>query len=242
MGRSRGGVGQAWPASGESTAAYDRLVNAAVILQAGATQSAPALVLRPWCVEDVEPLVEVCPDPALRPWTSSSVENDADGARWVQAQLQGWAAGDRFGFAVLEAQPESAHGQLVGSVVLKDVTTGEPSAEVGYWTAAHARGRGVAPGLWRFSPVGPSTPSGPMVWNVSNSFIRWTTSHRAGLRRRAGTSSTESCLQRRPRTQSMAICTYGARMPHTCHAPDKRRTFRLQVRDLTQNSWPGGTP
>ncbi|WSY65844.1 GNAT family N-acetyltransferase [Streptomyces sp. NBC_00885] len=120
-------------------------MNAAVILQAGATQSAPALVLRPWCVEDVEPLVEVCRDPALSPWTSSSVENDADGARWVQAQLQGWAAGDRFGFAVLEAQPESAHGQLVGSVVLKDVTTGEPSAEVGYWTAAHARGRGVAP-------------------------------------------------------------------------------------------------
>ncbi|WP_406276522.1 GNAT family N-acetyltransferase [Streptomyces sp. NBC_00191] len=118
---------------------------AAVILQAGATQSAPALVLRPWCVEDVAALVEVCRDPDLRHWTSSSVENDADGVRWVQAEQQGWAAGDRFGFAVLEAQPDSAHGQLVGNVVLKDVTTGEPSAEVGYWTAAHARGRGVAP-------------------------------------------------------------------------------------------------
>ncbi|WP_405605912.1 GNAT family N-acetyltransferase [Streptomyces sp. NBC_01410] len=114
-------------------------------MQAGATQSAPALVLRPWCVEDIAALVEVCRDPALRHWTSSSVDNDADGARWVQAQQQSWAAGDRFGFAVLEAQLGSAHRQLVGNVVLKDVTTGEPSAEVGYWTAAHARGRGVAP-------------------------------------------------------------------------------------------------
>lgn len=138
-------MGRALSASGGNVAGYDRLVNAAVILQAGATPSAPALVLRPWCVVDVAALVEVSADPALRQWTSSPVENDADGARWVQTQQRGWAAGDRFGFAVLEAQPESAHGQLVGNVVLKEITSGKPSAEVGYWTAAHARGRGVAP-------------------------------------------------------------------------------------------------
>jgi RimJ/RimL family protein N-acetyltransferase len=34
---------------------------------------------------------------------------------------------------------------LVGHVVLKRPAPGSPSAEVGYWTAAHARGRGVAP-------------------------------------------------------------------------------------------------
>ncbi len=33
----------------------------------------------------------------------------------------------------------------MGNAVLKDVAPGKPSAEVGYWTAAHARGRGVAP-------------------------------------------------------------------------------------------------
>jgi hypothetical protein len=63
-------------------------------------------------MEDVAALVEVSRDPVLRQWTSSVVDNDADGARWVQAQQQGWAAGDRFGFAVLEIQPGSVREQV----------------------------------------------------------------------------------------------------------------------------------
>ncbi|MFI2373362.1 GNAT family N-acetyltransferase [Streptomyces sp. NPDC018833] len=120
-------------------------MSAPVVLQVAATLTSPALVLRPWRIEDVAALVEVSRDPALRRWASSVVDNDTDGALWVQAQQRGWAARDRFGFAVLEAQPNSAHEQLVGNVVLKEVTCGKPAAEVGYWTAAHARGRGVAP-------------------------------------------------------------------------------------------------
>ncbi|WP_189893569.1 GNAT family N-acetyltransferase [Streptomyces xantholiticus] len=138
-------MGRTRLASGENAAAYDRLVHVPVVLQVAATPNSPALVLRPWCMEDVAALVEVCRDPALRHRTSSPVENDADGARWVQAQQRGWATGDRFGFAVLEEQPGPAGAQLVGNVVLKDVTSGKPAAEVGYWTAAHARGKGVAP-------------------------------------------------------------------------------------------------
>jgi RimJ/RimL family protein N-acetyltransferase len=96
-------------------------------------------------MEDAAALVEVLGDPGLRRWTSHVVEDDADGARWVQAQQRGWAAGDRFSFAVFEVQPGRVRGQLAGNVVLKEVTAGKPAAEVGYWTAAHARGRGVAP-------------------------------------------------------------------------------------------------
>ncbi|WP_326771397.1 GNAT family N-acetyltransferase [Streptomyces sp. NBC_01445] len=120
-------------------------MNSAATLHAVPTPSAPALVLRPWCAEDVDALVGAFQDSALRHWTSTPVENDADGARWVRDQQRGWVAGNRFGFAVLEAQPDVAHGQLVGNVVLKEVASGKPSAEVGYWTAAHARGRSVAP-------------------------------------------------------------------------------------------------
>ncbi|MDT0267322.1 GNAT family N-acetyltransferase [Streptomyces sp. DSM 44915] len=120
-------------------------MNAPVVLRVAATPALPALVLRPWRMADVAALVEVSRDPALRQWASSVVDNDADGARWVRAQQRGWAAGDRFGFAVLEAQRGSAREQLVGNVVLKEVVPGKPAAEVGYWTTAHARGRGVAP-------------------------------------------------------------------------------------------------
>ncbi|MEU3879846.1 GNAT family N-acetyltransferase [Streptomyces californicus] len=133
------------PASGENAAAYHRLTSAPVVLQVAASPVSPALVLRPWRMEDVAALVEVSRDRALRRWASSGVDNESDGTRWVQAQQQGWAAGDRFGFAVLETQPGAVCAQLVGNVVLKKVTSGKPAAEVGYWTAAHARGRGVAP-------------------------------------------------------------------------------------------------
>ena len=33
----------------------------------------------------------------------------------------------------------------MGNMVLKEVTPGKSAVEVGYWTVAHARGRGVAP-------------------------------------------------------------------------------------------------
>ncbi|MFF3091378.1 GNAT family N-acetyltransferase [Streptomyces nojiriensis] len=108
-----------------------------VTLEAAATPTAPALVLRPRRVEDVAALVEASPDPGLR--------CEDDGLGWVRAQERGWAAGVRFGFAVLEAAGGAAPARLVGNVVLKEVVSGKASAEVGYWTAAEARGRGVAP-------------------------------------------------------------------------------------------------
>lgn len=81
--------------------------------------------------------------------------------------------------------------------------------------------------LLRFSPAGPSTPSARTGWNVSNSFTRKTIRHRAALRRRAVTSSTGCCPQRRPPSLSMAICTYGARNPEI-HSPsaDRVKLFR----------------
>jgi len=141
--RSQDGMDRTRLAPDENAAAHDGFMNAPVVLQVAASPVSPALVLRPWRMEDVAALVEVSRDPALRQWANSVVDDDADGARWVQAQQQGWAAGDRFGFAVLETQPGSVREQLLGNVVLKEVASGKPAAEVGYWTAAHARGRGV---------------------------------------------------------------------------------------------------
>lgn len=120
-------------------------MNTSVILTAAATPTSPALLLRPWCSDDVPALVEAYKDPALRRGASGPLESEDDVLRWTRMQEQGWEAGDRLGFAVLEAVQDAAPPRLVGNVVLKGVGSGEPCAEVGYWTAAEARGRGVAP-------------------------------------------------------------------------------------------------
>ncbi|WP_406346102.1 GNAT family N-acetyltransferase [Streptomyces sp. NBC_00648] len=120
-------------------------MNVSVILTAAATATAPALVLRPWCPDDIPELIEAYKDPALRRGASGPLESADDVLRWMRMQEQGWEAGDRLGFAVLEAAQGEAPSRLVGNVVLKDVAAGKPAAEVGYWTAAAARGRGVAP-------------------------------------------------------------------------------------------------
>ncbi|MFH9064932.1 GNAT family N-acetyltransferase [Streptomyces coeruleorubidus] len=114
-------------------------------LTAAATASAPALSLRPWRPADAAGLVDLHRDEALRRWVTAVVHDRAGAARWVQDQQRGWEAGHRFAFAVSEVRADATEGELVGHAVLKNVATGSSSAEVGYWTAAHARGRGVAP-------------------------------------------------------------------------------------------------
>ncbi|MFB7673784.1 GNAT family N-acetyltransferase [Kitasatospora purpeofusca] len=136
-------------------------MNDTVVLHVDATPSAPALLLRPWRSEDAPALVEVYRDPVLRRWTTSVVDDEADALRWVGAQQEAWAAGHRFSFAALEAGPGAEPGPPLGNLVLKRVSPGGPTAEVGYWTAAPARGRGVAPRAlealtgWAFDTLGP---------------------------------------------------------------------------------------
>ncbi|TDC29783.1 GNAT family N-acetyltransferase [Micromonospora sp. KC213] len=114
-----------------------------MMLRVPATASAPALVLRPWRVDDVEALVAAHRDPMLRAHTRHPLRDVAQARRWVARAEQGWAAGCRFSFAVCEVA--GATERLVAHVLLKEVVPGRPDAEVGYWTAADARGRGVAP-------------------------------------------------------------------------------------------------
>ncbi|OLZ62787.1 hypothetical protein AV521_40935 [Streptomyces sp. IMTB 2501] len=112
-----------------------------VQLSVGAAESLPALRLRPWQVADVDALVSAHRDPALRRWLTNVISSDVDARRWIDSQRQGWAAGTRFSFAVLDNGGEG-FGAAVGHVTVK--LKDEGSAEVGYWTAAEVRGRGLA--------------------------------------------------------------------------------------------------
>ncbi|MFE7901404.1 GNAT family N-acetyltransferase [Streptomyces sp. NPDC057424] len=113
-------------------------------LPADATPTAPALVLRPWGPADAAGLAALGGDEALRRWTSFAVDDEPSAARWLWEQRQGWEQGNRFSFAVEEADPSSG-GLPAGHVVLKDVLPGAATAEIGYWKVARARGRGIAP-------------------------------------------------------------------------------------------------
>ncbi|XIE80884.1 GNAT family N-acetyltransferase [Streptomyces sp. SBR177] len=114
-------------------------------LEAAATASAPALLLRPWEPDDAPALIAPGRDAEVRRWTSMAVDDEAGAAEWIREQRRGWDRGTRFAFAVLEPAEPGGPARVAGHAVLKRAAAGAASGEVGYWTAPHARGRGVAP-------------------------------------------------------------------------------------------------
>jgi RimJ/RimL family protein N-acetyltransferase len=97
------------------------------------------LILRPWRFDDLPELVAAHRDPVLRRWLSTSLADEAAARQWLDVQAVGWVAATRFSFAVVTDADDRS---LLGHVVVKVGTAGV--AEVGYWTAAHARKQGVA--------------------------------------------------------------------------------------------------
>ncbi|MFI5479105.1 GNAT family N-acetyltransferase [Streptomyces rubiginosohelvolus] len=77
----------------------------------------------------------------LRRWLAVQVSGPDGAADWLEAQRTGWAAGTRFAFAVTEG---GRADELLGNVVMKQLDLVNGRAEMGYWTTAPARGRGVA--------------------------------------------------------------------------------------------------
>jgi RimJ/RimL family protein N-acetyltransferase len=131
----------------------------------------PALMLRPWRAADIPALAaEMSCDyvlggmwsrPDERPFRTvrrgraerTGPMNERDAARWLASQDRGWHDGDRLSFAVLEAD-DAGGCVLAGNVGLKNrEQTGRigerDTAEIGYWTAVAARGRGIAPAAVR---------------------------------------------------------------------------------------------
>src|SRR5579862_8410861 len=132
----------------------------------------PAVILRPWQAADIPALAAemsrgylaggMWPGPGERPAGTArpggtqrraGPGGEREAARWVASQDRGWRDGDRLSFAVLAAG-DAGGWVLAGNVGLKNREgagrVGErETAEIGYWTAVAARGRGIAPAAVR---------------------------------------------------------------------------------------------
>ena len=95
------------------------------------------LLLRPWRADDVDAVWAAVQDPELRRWNDTGSDS-LDGVRAMLARRADWSAGDHCSWAVEDG------GVLVGSVSLHAIDRAQGDAEIGYWTAPAARGRGVA--------------------------------------------------------------------------------------------------
>jgi RimJ/RimL family protein N-acetyltransferase len=97
--------------------------------------------LRPWQLSDVDELARACDDPVTArflphipsPYTTES-------ARWwiTEGALAAWAAG---GCAFAVTDPA---GGVLGGAGISNLPAHRHHAEIGYWVAPWARGRGVA--------------------------------------------------------------------------------------------------
>jgi RimJ/RimL family protein N-acetyltransferase len=103
------------------------------------------LELRPWRTVDAQALVRAFRDPVLRRFLRTMIDNESDAAAWIEARTAEWADGSRFSFAVHEGSAVQEGGAVQkGSAGLAGYVAVRASGEVGYWTRAEFRGRGVA--------------------------------------------------------------------------------------------------
>jgi RimJ/RimL family protein N-acetyltransferase len=159
-----------------------------VVLNTEADGDRSALRLRPWLAADMPDLLAAMaleyPDcglwshphldlPVPKRWTGP--RNDEEASLWLSGQDYGWECGDWLTFAVLDVSQNSTVGHV--GLMNRDggkIGIGE-RGEISYWTAAEARGRGIAPAAvravttWAFSRYGTGgLPRIMLVHDVDN--------------------------------------------------------------------------
>lgn len=104
-----------------------------------ATPTAPALALRPWQDSDVPAIVAAHRDEAMRRWLMRPIDDEDEARAWLADQATGWADGAHLSWAIEE------DGTVVGSFVVRAADPPVTLAtNIGYWTVAEARGKGIA--------------------------------------------------------------------------------------------------
>jgi RimJ/RimL family protein N-acetyltransferase len=100
------------------------------------------LLIRSWQPEDADAVYEACQDPVTQRWTGLPAPYERHHAtQFVSERAPAdWAAGTAAPLGVFDR----ATGRLLGAHGLASIEPVRHSAEIGYWTAPWARGKGVA--------------------------------------------------------------------------------------------------
>ena len=118
-----------------------------VVIEAGPVR------LRPWREDDADAVFAAQQDPDIRMWAGGSSVVSRDDAVALLQRLTGQE--NRASWAIVH--PET--GALLGSVTVHSISQSQ-DAQIGYWIAAAARGRGLAAAAvdsacrWAFSTLG----------------------------------------------------------------------------------------
>lgn len=107
----------------------------------GVEITAGRLHLRPFRPSDAPAVFAACQDLEIQRWTTVPSPYREDDARHFTAEScpQEWASGRSAIFAILDA----TSGTLLGSIGLGNLDRSFGLADIGYWAAPEARGRGV---------------------------------------------------------------------------------------------------
>jgi RimJ/RimL family protein N-acetyltransferase len=98
-----------------------------------------ALMLRPWHLDDVPTVYEICQDSAIQEFTSVPVPYTREIADfWIRTSTQKYMQREKLSLAGIR------DGELVLSVSLHNIHEFDHAGEIGYWVSPSARGEGLA--------------------------------------------------------------------------------------------------
>jgi RimJ/RimL family protein N-acetyltransferase len=100
-----------------------------------------SLVLRPWRLDDVLRVTEICGDREISRWTRVPFPYTEEHARsWIEQTIRDWEDRKHAAFAVTRA----GSGEVVGAIGFRLFEDYALQCSIGYWVAKEARGLGVA--------------------------------------------------------------------------------------------------
>jgi RimJ/RimL family protein N-acetyltransferase len=100
------------------------------------------VLLRPWTDRDVPAIAAACDEAEMARWLDQIPRpyTEQDAREYVASTRRGWREGTASSYAIVDLESE----RPVGSIGVHWLDREQRVAEVGYWVAREARGRGLA--------------------------------------------------------------------------------------------------